>query len=255
MGPGRSIGIIKILAIVLIGCSFIVGTVSAFGVMHYWTDSYGRTWSGFWDPLYDQNQNLNPSMCVFGCPCGSTEMVVTLGMVHFSATPTSGPSPLKVQFSSNPTSDIDSWSWDFGDGSYGSGMNPLHTYTVPGTYTVKLTIRTAQAFGDGPESAYYAWGQENTFVEPDMVQVGGSAAGSTVDLVLPDLTGQNNLVTGMSIPTVNEVQLGSFVQHVPVKYQSDSIQKTESLYSQRVKSSPQVTRLPSWTTGILGSGR
>jgi len=253
MGPGRSIGIIKILAIILIGCSFIVGTVSAFGVMHYWTDSYGRTWSGFWDSRYDQNQNH--SMCVFGSPCGHTEMVVTLGKVRFSATPTSGPSPLKVQFSSNPTSDIDSWSWDFGDGSYGSGMNPLHTYTTSGTYTVKLTIRTEQAFGDGPDSAYIAWGQENTFVEPDMVQVGGSAAGSMVDLVLPDLTGQNNLVTGMSTPVVNEVQPGSFVQHVPGKYRSDPIQKIGSLYSQSVKSSPQVTRLPSWTTGILGSGR
>lgn len=35
---------------------------------------------------------------------------------------------------------IDSYEWDFDDGSYGSGAEPTHTYTDPGTYDVELTI-------------------------------------------------------------------------------------------------------------------
>ena len=38
---------------------------------------------------------------------------------------------------------IVSWSWDFGDGGTGTGQNPGHTYTNPGTYTLKVTFTTA----------------------------------------------------------------------------------------------------------------
>jgi PKD repeat protein len=33
-----------------------------------------------------------------------------------------------------------SYGWDFGDGGTGSGVNPTHTYTEPGTYVVTLTV-------------------------------------------------------------------------------------------------------------------
>lgn len=38
---------------------------------------------------------------------------------------------------------IISWQWDFGDGQQGTGANPVHTYTNPGTYTLKLVFTTA----------------------------------------------------------------------------------------------------------------
>lgn len=38
--------------------------------------------------------------------------------------------------------------WDFGDGSFGTGMIVNHTYANPGTYTVKLTVYAMEANGD-----------------------------------------------------------------------------------------------------------
>ncbi len=35
---------------------------------------------------------------------------------------------------------IASWSWNFGDSSTSTQQNPIHTYTIAGTYTVQLTV-------------------------------------------------------------------------------------------------------------------
>jgi polygalacturonase len=57
------------------------------------------------------------------------------------ATPTNGLAPRVVSFSENSTGlTITNRSWDFGDGSTGSGSNPSHTYTNAGTFSVSLTI-------------------------------------------------------------------------------------------------------------------
>jgi len=62
----------------------------------------------------------------------------------FSASPTSGGTPLTVTFnaagSSDPDGSIDSYTWSFGDGGTGSGVNVLHTYATSGTYTATLTV-------------------------------------------------------------------------------------------------------------------
>ncbi len=51
---------------------------------------------------------------------------------------------LACSFNSSGSDDEDgsitSRSWSFGDGTYGSGTYPSHTYTLPGTYTVQLTV-------------------------------------------------------------------------------------------------------------------
>ncbi len=38
------------------------------------------------------------------------------------------------------SSPVQSYTWDFGDGSSGTGVRPSHTYAAPGNYVVKLTI-------------------------------------------------------------------------------------------------------------------
>ena len=42
--------------------------------------------------------------------------------------------------SNDPDGMIDSYSWNFGDGNVGSGLNPGHTYMTQGTYNVTLQV-------------------------------------------------------------------------------------------------------------------
>jgi PKD repeat protein len=58
----------------------------------------------------------------------------------FGATPTSGERPLTVQFTDLTVADVDTWYWDFGDGTYSGDENPVHVYQNPNSYTVSLTV-------------------------------------------------------------------------------------------------------------------
>jgi len=65
-------------------------------------------------------------------------------VVSASATPTTGPTPLTVNFSSAGTSDPEgkplTYAWNFGDGTNSSAANPTHTYSVAGPYQARLTV-------------------------------------------------------------------------------------------------------------------
>jgi len=58
--------------------------------------------------------------------------------------PYSGTVDDPVQFDGSGSSDadgtIDSYAWDFGDGSTGTGVNPTHAYSTTGTFSVSLTV-------------------------------------------------------------------------------------------------------------------
>ena len=62
----------------------------------------------------------------------------------FLATNTDGPAPLTVSFdasaSTDPDGSIVAYSWNFGDGSSGSGVTAEHTYTDPGGYVAQLVV-------------------------------------------------------------------------------------------------------------------
>ncbi len=58
----------------------------------------------------------------------------------FVAIPTRGPAPLTVTFNDQSQGEINQWSWEFGDGEFGSAKQPVHTYNSIGKYTVSLTV-------------------------------------------------------------------------------------------------------------------
>jgi len=58
----------------------------------------------------------------------------------FLGEPTKGVANLLVQFSSEVSGQINSYSWEFGDGGTSSLMTPSYTYTKAGSFRVKLTV-------------------------------------------------------------------------------------------------------------------
>ena len=65
------------------------------------------------------------------------------------ADPTVGnPVTFNAAGSDDPQGSIDTWEWEFGDGSTGSGQTVNHTYTAPGLYIVELTVTDDDGYQD-----------------------------------------------------------------------------------------------------------
>ncbi|MCK4732550.1 MAG: PKD domain-containing protein [Methanophagales archaeon] len=95
---------------------------------------------------------------------GNEETHNTLNNIKLDKTPpiaafTHSVSELTVNFdasgSTDATSGIDRYEWDFGDGKTGSGVSPSHTYPDAGTYTVTLKVWD-KAGNDGTGTAQVA---------------------------------------------------------------------------------------------------
>ncbi len=50
---------------------------------------------------------------------------------------------LSVAFTDASTADVESWQWNFGDSTTSTQVNPTHTFDLPGTYLVCLTVTGA----------------------------------------------------------------------------------------------------------------
>ena len=60
----------------------------------------------------------------------------------FSLSRNQGVSPLQVEFKDESKGKIETWTWDFGDGTQSTLQHPEHTYLDPGKeYTVILTVK------------------------------------------------------------------------------------------------------------------
>lgn len=96
--------------------------------------------------LYTQVGNFTVSLSVSnrgGSDSVTKEDLIKVRAVptaDFAANRTSGASPLAVRFSDLSTGAPTSWSWSFGDGETSTEQEPVHVYSVPGTYNVRLTI-------------------------------------------------------------------------------------------------------------------
>ncbi|MFC1927208.1 PKD domain-containing protein [Chloroflexota bacterium] len=87
-----------------------------------------------------------------GCT-GSANVTVTAlqgPTADFTSDVSSCCDPLTVQFTDQSTqgdNPVDTWFWDFGDGSNSTAQNPSHTYD-DGTYTVTLTVTDSHGCSD-----------------------------------------------------------------------------------------------------------
>jgi PKD repeat protein len=66
--------------------------------------------------------------------------IYELPVADFAAVPTSGITPLTVAFTNTSQGEFGTSLWAFGDGVTSTLHSPSHTYTIPGAYTVTLTV-------------------------------------------------------------------------------------------------------------------
>ena len=73
----------------------------------------------------------------------------TPGQVHafFALNTTWGSAPLTVAFTNQSLGSPNSFYWNFGDGSTSTVRDPVHTYTIPGVYSVSLKALNNQTGG------------------------------------------------------------------------------------------------------------
>ena len=61
-------------------------------------------------------------------------------VASFTGSATSGVAPLALNFINSSTGSITSYAWTFGDGTTSTVASPAKVYSVPGNYTVSLTV-------------------------------------------------------------------------------------------------------------------
>jgi PKD repeat protein len=83
----------------------------------------------------------DPSLCsAFSTEVAATAPYAQQPEASFEVSPAAGVAPLTVSFTDTSSGEIDTHSWDFGDGTSSAQANPTHTYEVSGTYTVSLSV-------------------------------------------------------------------------------------------------------------------
>ncbi len=110
-----------------------------------WVGSYSPTGnepSGLWSLTVTASDSALPANS--GSSVKAIQIQDRPPVATFTGSATTAFTGVAVSFdatsSSDPDGTITSYLWDFGDGSTGSGVKTSHSYSSPGTYTVKLTV-------------------------------------------------------------------------------------------------------------------
>lgn len=107
----------------------------------------GRHWGSVAVTSADGTANVGVCVDVLsGIPTNQSPIAA------FTASPTSVTAPRPVAFNATASYDSDgaiaNYFWDFGDGTYGSGVSVSHSYASQGTYTPVLTVTDNQGSTD-----------------------------------------------------------------------------------------------------------
>ncbi len=96
------------------------------------------------NPIHIYSAKGNYKVTLKAANANSTDLksvnITVLARPAFSASPTSGKTPLTVSFTDQSTGSPNSWKWDFGDGTNSAEKNPVHIYNKAGQYSVTLTL-------------------------------------------------------------------------------------------------------------------
>lgn len=118
-------------------------------VTYQWTVTGGQILAGSgtneitveWQSPGQQTVTVTATNIQTGCDSTYTFNVLTglLPVPVVNAPSLSGCEPLATSFSGNVNNPMYNYSWNFGDGSVGTGASPSHVYHIPGTYNVSVT--------------------------------------------------------------------------------------------------------------------
>ena len=127
---------------------------------------------------------------------------------NFSATPSSGPAPLHVTFSNQSSGDFTTSLWNFGDGSSSTSTSPSHDYSLPGIYTVTLSV-------SGPGGSHSL--VRSNYINAYGLRVSGRAQYWAGNLELPgvglNLNGEDNYSSSSDVSglfTISNILAGSY---------------------------------------------
>ena len=155
----------------ILGPSFITGWFNEDSITHLWNKVSGTPYTAqVWVKCREKNNILHVTdwSPVY-------ELVITKRPVSDVGPTDNGAVGETIQFdgsgSYDPDGSIVSYSWDFGDGSSGTGVSPTHSYSAPGTYTVELTVTDNYGLTDS-DSGYVVianceWISPTGFNDPD----------------------------------------------------------------------------------------
>jgi len=94
---------------------------------------------------YDANGNYSYNMVKINVVKEEAPLKTNSIPVASPGGPYEGTAGQEITFNGSNSSDSDGsiaeYIWDFGDGSSGSGVSPVHAYSEAGNYTVKLTVK------------------------------------------------------------------------------------------------------------------
>ncbi len=167
---------------------------------NYWSDYATRmgfpcsdvNGDGFCDVPYNvSGTGLQKDYLPYAYEIGS----VAPPVANFTANVTSGDAPLAVQFTDISASPgITSWSWDFDNDGFTDStvQNPVHTYPIPGNYSVNFTVTNS--------------GGSNSIIKPDYISVAIPYIDVSVD---PVSTGFGSMLPGTYQNAYTDVNITS----------------------------------------------
>jgi PKD repeat protein len=183
--------------------------------------------------------------------CKDTENICTIHVTHdiqlavplvpissFTATPSSGPAPLKVQFTDMSSNNPTQWSWQFGDGTTSSVQNSSHTYTISGVFTVTLqtfrenacmqgsitnsTITVFSPLASGTTTSPTPTSTQTTSISPTTTTATSTMIVTTIQTTEPTTRTTTPPTTSISTPTSSRTPTSKVTLKTFTPYPTDT---------------------------------